>query len=375
MKTEMRTFRAPGRVNLIGEHTDYNDGFVMPAALDFSTWVRVSPLEQRSLQIFSENFNDEVEVDLDNLNLVARSHWSDYPVGVAVEMQRAGHRLRGARLQIRGEVPIGSGLSSSAAIEVGTACALAANSGLKIDNRELALLCQRAENEFVGARVGIMDQFISLFGQAQKALLLDCRSLEFKLLPLPDNVRLIICNTMVKHELASSAYNERRAQCEEGVRHLAQIHANVRALRDVTLEQLEQHRSGLSEVVYRRCRHVITENARVLAAGDALEQHDLPYFGTLMGESHLSLRDDYEVSSDELDLMVKLAQKVDGVYGSRMTGGGFGGSTVNLVKEEMADEFRTRVAAGYEQVTKLKPEIYICIAANGAEEVSSESKL
>ena len=375
MKTEMRTFRAPGRVNLIGEHTDYNDGFVMPAALDFSTWVRVSPLEQRSLQIFSENFNDEVEVDLDNLNLVARSHWSDYPVGVAVEMQRAGHRLRGARLQIRGEVPIGSGLSSSAAIEVGTACALAANSGLKIDNRELALLCQRAENEFVGARVGIMDQFISLFGQAQKALLLDCRSLEFKLLPLPDNVRLIICNTMVKHELASSAYNERRAQCEEGVRHLARFFANVRALRDVTLEQLEQHRSGLSEVVYRRCRHVITENARVLAAGDALEQHDLPYFGTLMGESHLSLRDDYEVSSDELDLMVKLAQKVDGVYGSRMTGGGFGGSTVNLVKEEMADEFRTRVAAGYEQVTKLKPEIYICIAANGAEEVSSESKL
>ena len=375
MKTEMRTFRAPGRVNLIGEHTDYNDGFVMPAALDFSTWVRVSPLEQRSLQIFSENFNDEVEVDLDNLNLVALSHWSDYPVGVAVEMQRAGHRLRGARLQIRGEVPIGSGLSSSAAIEVGTACALAANSGLKIDNRELALLCQRAENEFVGARVGIMDQFISLFGQAQKALLLDCRSLEFKLLPLPDNVRLIICNTMVKHELASSAYNERRAQCEEGVRHLARFFANVRALRDVTLEQLEQHRSGLSEVVYRRCRHVITENARVLAAGDALEQHDLPYFGTLMGESHLSLRDDYEVSSDELDLMVKLAQKVDGVYGSRMTGGGFGGSTVNLVKEEMADEFRTRVAAGYEQVTKLKPEIYICIAANGAEEVSSESKL
>ena len=373
--TDMRTFRAPGRVNLIGEHTDYNDGFVMPAALDFSTWVRVSPLEQRSLQIFSENFNDEVEVDLDNLNLVARGHWSDYPVGVAVEMQRAGHRLHGARLQIRGEVPIGSGLSSSAAIEVGTACALAAISGLKIDKRELALLCQRAENEFVGARVGIMDQFISLFGHAQKALLLDCRSLEFKLLPLPDNVRLIICNTMVKHELASSAYNERRAQCEEGVRHLAQFYANVTALRDVTLEQLEQHRSGLSEVVYRRCRHVVTENARVLAAGEALEQHELPYFGKLMGESHVSLRDDYEVSSDELDLMVELAQKVDGVYGSRMTGGGFGGSTVNLVKEEMADEFRTRVAEGYEQVTKLKPEIYICTAANGAEEVSAEFKL
>src|SRR5829696_1061343 len=229
MKTDMRTFRAPGRVNLIGEHTDYNDGFVMPAALDFSTWVRIAPLEQRRLQILSENFNEEVEVDLDDSSLAARGHWSDYPIGVAVEMERTGHHLHGARLEIRGEVPIGSGLSSSAAIEVGTACALAANSGLKIDARELALLCQRAENEFVGARVGIMDQFISLFGQAQKALLLDCRSLEFKLLPLPDNVQLIICNTMVKHALASSAYNERRAQCEKGVRVLAQFYPNVRA--------------------------------------------------------------------------------------------------------------------------------------------------
>lgn len=366
----MRTFRAPGRVNLIGEHTDYNDGFVMPAALDFSTWVRVSPLEQRKLQLFSENFNEEVEVDLDDPNLAAHGHWSDYPIGVAVEMERAGYRLRGARLQIHGEVPIGSGLSSSAAIEVATARALEANSDLEIDARELALLCQRAENEFVGARVGIMDQFISLFAQAQKALLLDCRSLEFKLLPLPDNVRLIICNTMVKHELASSAYNERRAQCEAGVQYLAQFYANVRALRDVTIEQLEEHRNGLADVVYRRCRHVITENARVLAAAEALEQHDLHGFGRLMGESHVSLRDDYEVSSEELDLMVELARKVDGVYGARMTGGGFGGSTVNLVRKETADEFRARVAEGYERITSFKPEIYITDAANGAEELS-----
>ena len=365
----MRTFRAPGRVNLIGEHTDYNDGFVMPAALDFFTWVRLSPLEQRRLQIFSENFNEEVEVDLDDKDLAARGHWSDYPVGVAVMMERAGHRLRGARLRIRGDVPIGSGLSSSAAIEVATACALAANSGLKIDARELALLCQRAENEFVGARVGIMDQFVSLFGQAQHALLLDCRSLEFKLLPLPDNVRLIICNTMVKHELASSAYNERRAQCEAGVRHLAQFYPNVRALRDVTIEQLEQHRTELPDVVYRRCRHVITENARVIEAGEALAQQDLNRFGKLMGESHVSLRDDYEVSSVELDLMVELAQKMDGIYGARMTGGGFGGSTVNLVREERTGEFRARVAESYEMVTKIKPEIYVCSAGNGAEEI------
>jgi galactokinase len=186
---------------------------------------------------------------------------------------------------------------------------------------------------------------------------------------LPDNVRLIICNTMVKHELASSAYNERRAQCEAGVEHLARFYPHVKALRDVTIEQLEEHRAGLSDVVYRRCRHVITENARVLEAGDALEQHDLQRFGQLMGESHVSLRDDYEVSADELDLMVALAKKVDGVYGARMTGGGFGGSTVNLVKEENADEFRARVAEEYERVTGVKPEIYVRNTGDGAEEV------
>ena len=363
--SETRIFRAPGRVNLIGEHTDYNDGFVMPVALDFSTWATVSPQENRKLQIFSENFDEEVEINLDDQNLASRGHWSDYPIGVAVMLERAGYRLRGAKVRLRGEVPIGSGLSSSAAVEVATACALVANSGLHISARELARLCQRAENEFVGARVGIMDQFVSLFGQAHRALLLDCRSLEFRLLPLPDNVRLIICNTMVKHELASSAYNERREMCEAGANHL-----NVTALRDATLEHLEQHRNGLPEVVYRRCRHVITENARVLAAGEALEQHDLDRFGKLMAESHVSLRDDYEVSSEELDLMVELAQPVEGVYGARMTGGGFGGCTVNMVRTENVEVFRTRVAEGYERVTKIKPEIYITTAAKGAEEVS-----
>jgi galactokinase len=365
----IRNFRAPGRVNLIGEHTDYNDGFVMPAAIDLSTWVKISPLEQRKLQILSENFNEQIEIDLDDQSLARRGHWSDYPIGVAVMLERSGRRLHGARLQIRGEVPIGSGLSSSAAVEVATACALVANSGLTIDARDLALLCQKAENEFVGARVGIMDQFVSLFGQAQKALMLDCRSLEFELLPLPDNIRLIICNTMVKHELASGAYNERRAQCEAGVKHLAKFVANVTALRDVTLEQLEQFGSDLPEVVYRRCRHVITENARVLAAAKALAQGDLKEFGRLMAESHQSLRDDYEVSSEELDLMVELARKIEGVYGARMTGGGFGGCTVNLVAVEHDEEFSKRVAESYEQVTKLKPEIFICSASKGAEEV------
>ncbi len=369
-----RLFRAPGRVNLIGEHTDYNDGFVMPAAIDFYTTVEISPLDQskqRKLQIVSENYGDEIEIDLDDPNIVRGRHWSDYPVGVAVMLERAGHRLRGARLRIRGEVPIGAGLSSSAAVEVATACALTTFFGLQIESRELALLCQQAENEFVGARVGIMDQFVSLFGQAHKALMLDCRSLEFRLLPLPDNVRLIICNTMVKHALASGAYNERRAQCEAGVKHLAQFLPHVTALRDVTLEQLEQFSQGLPEIVYRRCRHVIAENERVLLAAAALEERNLERFGELMGESHRSLRDDYEVSSEELDVMVELAQRVEGVYGARMTGGGFGGCTINLVDTEQADEFRARVAEGYEQATKIKPEIYVCNASSGAEEVSA----
>ena len=369
MRTESRIFRAPGRVNLIGEHTDYNDGFVMPAPIDFYTWASISAREDRKLQIRSENFDDEVEVDLDDPNLARRGHWSDYPVGVAVMLERSGYRLHGARLEIRGEVPIGSGLSSSAAVEVATACALAAVSGVDVDKRELALICQRAENEFVGARVGIMDQFVSLFGEAHRALLLDCRSLDFRLLPLPDNVRLIICNTMVKHALASSAYNERREQCEAGVAIIAKRFPNVTALRDVTLEQLEQCRSEMDGVVYRQCRHVVTENARVLAAADALEQRDLNQFGRLMAESHRSLRDDYEVSSVELNLMVELAQKIDGVYGARMTGGGFGGSTVNFVRAEQTEDFRARMAEGYERVTKIKPEIYLCTAGNGAEEV------
>lgn len=369
MKRESRSFRAPGRVNLIGEHTDYNDGFVMPVAIDLSTVVEISRLEGRKLEVFSENFGDEIQVDLDDKTLAARGHWSDYPLGVAVTLERAGHRLHGARLRIRGEVPIGSGLSSSAAVEVATACALVAHSGLNINPRELALLCRQAENEFVGARVGIMDQFVSLFGQSQRALMLDCRTLDFRLLPLPGNVRLIICNTMVTHDLASSAYNERRAQCEEGVKHLARFFPNVRALRDVTLEQLEEYGWALSSVVYRRCRHVIKENARVLTAAKALESQDLEGFGELMAESHASLRDDYEVSCKELDLMVELARGVEGVYGARMTGGGFGGSTVNLVDSEHVERFRARVAAGYEEATKIKPEIYTCTAANGAEEI------
>jgi galactokinase len=249
------------------------------------------------------------------------------------------------------------------------AVALTANSNLEIDRVELAKLCQRAENEFVGARVGIMDQFVSLFGEADKALLLDCRSLDFRLLPLSNNTQLVICNTMVKHELASSAYNERRSQCEEGVAQLRSVIPHVTALRDVSSTQLEQHRQRLREVIYRRCRHIVTENERVLSAGEALEQNELSRFGKLMNESHQSLRDDYEVSCAELDLMVELAQGIEGVFGARMTGGGFGGCTVSLVEREHIDHFKSVVATGYQRETGLTPEIYVCRAVKGAEEI------
>jgi galactokinase len=363
-------FRAPGRVNLIGEHTDYNDGFVMPAAIGLSTWVTSAPRDDRTVSVFSENFSERIEFELDDQNQRAKGHWSDYVKGVAITLEHAGHRLRGADLRIRGEVPIGSGLSSSAALEVASGYALLTNSGMSVDRMQLAELCQRAENEFVGMRCGIMDQFVSCHGQAGKALLLDCRSLEYKLLPLPEDARVAICNTMVKHALATSEYNARRLECEAAVDRFARRRPNVRALRDVTEVDLGLYGGDLSEVIFRRSRHVITENARVLQAGAALEKGDLAAFGQLMNSSHRSLRDDYEVSCKELDLMVELARQVRGVYGARMTGGGFGGCTVNLIGAENVEEFKQAVALGYEKATGLAPDIYVCRAAVGVEEVN-----
>jgi len=370
-----RLFRAPGRVNLIGEHTDYNDGFVMPVAIDFFTQIILFPLDTRALEFYSDNFKEKVVLDFDNLPKSRSRHWSDYVVGVALMLIGEGHELQGARLMISSDVPLGSGLSSSAALEVATAYALATTSDLKIERVELAKLCRRAENEFVGARVGIMDQFVSFFAETDKALLLDCRSLEFEHLPVPPSAQLVICNTMVKHDLASGAYNERRQQCEEGVKLLRTVLPNVTALRDVTSQQLEEHRKELSEVIYRRCRHVVTENERVLDAASALKQGDVAKFGQLMNQSHQSLRDDYEVSCAELDLMVGLARKVEGVFGARMTGGGFGGCTVNLVRRDKIDEFQNTVAAGYREATGLTPEIYVCKAVKGAEELPMSDML
>jgi galactokinase len=359
-------YRAPGRVNLIGEHTDYNDGFAMPAAIEFYCWVAVGAREDRKLNIYSEEFSAAAEADLDSAVHQPSKTWSDYPVGVALQLEQAGFKLRGANLLIESEVPMGAGLSSSAAIEVATALALTDQSGWSPDRVQLAQLCQRAENEFVGARVGIMDQFVSLHGLENHALMLDCRALSFESLLIPDSVKLVISNTMVKHELASSEYNRRRADCEEAVRRLAGVLPGIRALRDVSLDQLEQHRNVLSEVIYKRALHIVTENARVLDSAEALRSGDIARFGMRMAESHRSLRDLYEVSCRELDLMVDLAYQQKGVYGARMTGGGFGGATINLVDARYAGEFKEKMAKAYQKETGLVPQIYICKPAEGA---------
>ena len=359
-------FRAPGRVNLIGEHTDYNDGFVMPAAINFYAYSAIAGRADRTLSIYSEQFRETVEFDLSQVAVPPRKHWSDYVRGVAAVLRNEGHPLRGANLLIDGRVPVGSGLSSSASVEVATALALTTLGGVTIPLLEVARLCQRAENNYAGARCGIMDQFVSCFGRDSHAIMLDCRSLEPTYLLLPPSVRLVICNTMVRHELAAGEYNNRRASCERAVEAVRKVRPDVRALRDLTLEDLEDYRSVLTDVDFRRCRHVITENARVKDAAEALKYLDLIHIGELMYLSHESLDRDYEVSCEELNLMVEVASKLNGVFGARMTGGGFGGCTVNLVQTEAVCEFSEQIVCRYQARTGLAPLIYVSSAAEGA---------
>jgi galactokinase len=364
---EAQVYCAPGRVNLIGEHTDYNDGFVMPVAIDAVTYCAVAPRADARLVIHSVNVDETVECDLSQTAPQPQHHWSEYPRGVALKLASAGLNLRGANLLIQSEVPVGAGLSSSAAIEVATAWALLGCFGWDLESAQIARLCQQAESEFVGLRCGIMDQFISVHGKAHHAMLLDCRSLDYRWLSLPASVRLVACNTLVRHELAGSEYNQRRADCEAGVRHLSAALPRITALRDVSPTELSRHGSSMPERVRRRCRHVVNENARTLAAAAALERLDLEEFGRLMKASHASLRDDYEVSCAELDLLVELATPLGGVYGARMMGGGFGGCTINLVEAEAATQFTRLMTAGYRQATGLTPDIYLCAASQGAQ--------
>lgn len=372
-RTSPRLFRAPGRVNLIGEHTDYNEGFVLPMAINRETVVAASPRDDRCVRAFSLNLNESVEFDLDHPGTKRRGLWLDYLEGVAWALEQNGVKLKGADLMIASDVPTGAGLSSSAALEVSVGLALASVSGQKVDDVALALAGQRAEHEYVGTKCGIMDQYVAAKGEAGHALLIDCRSLSAKPVPFDTTrVALVICDTQVKHELSSSEYNTRREECVRGVEILKKVLPEILALRDVSVADFKRFEEMLPEPVRRRCRHVVTENERTLAAVAALERDDLEEMGRLMKLSHVSLRDDYEVSCAELNLLVEIAGNFQDCLGARMTGGGFGGSTVNLVRRASLEEFQDVINREYPRVTNISPHIYVSDAGEGAREVMSD---
>jgi galactokinase len=368
--TEPLLVRSPGRVNLIGEHTDYNEGFVLPAATDRAVVLALAPRADTGCRIISLDYGQEIRFDIQDL---ARSplRWPDYLAGVIDQFARGGYPIRGFHCIFGGDVPIGAGMSSSAAVEGGLAFGLDALFGLKIDAVELARLVQRAENEFVGLDCGIMDPFVNLHGRENTVLKLDCRSLEFEYLPFErSDLRIVVADTMVRRELAASEYNVRRRQCEEGVAVLAGYAPSVRSLRDVGLGLLEEHRAELDPVVYRRCDYVIRENIRVEQASRDLREGDFRTFGERMYASHAGLRDDYEVSSPELDILVESASKAEGVLGARMMGAGFGGCAVALVEEGAVPGFRERVGRAYEAATGKIPNIHAVAVAAGTHIIS-----
>jgi galactokinase len=368
---EPTVFLAPGRVNLIGEHTDYSEGFVLPAAIDFATLAAISLRDDHRVSIFSENFGEQADFDLASLPEKAAHHWTDYPIGVLTQLIAAGFKPKAFHLTLAGDVPLGSGLSSSASVEVATAIAILGtavegDAASDFPPPQVARLCQRAENHFVGTQSGIMDQFVSCCGAANHALLLDCRDLSFSLASIPDGLAIVICNTMIKHSHAGGEYNTRRKEIEEGVEILRRYRPEVKFLRDATPEDLEVHRDEMAPDVLKRCRHVVTENLRTVAAAKALEANDLPTLGRLMAESHASYRDDFEASCKEADILVELASRDSACVGSRLTGGGFGGCTVNLVKAEEASGFSERLVAAYREATGISAEIYQSLAGAGA---------
>jgi galactokinase len=363
---EPEIFAAPGRVNLIGEHTDYAEGFVMPAAIDFATLAGISPRSDGKIVIFSQNYGKERVFDADALPAEASRHWSDYPVGILKVLAAEGHPTPGFSLTLWGDVPLGSGLSSSAAVEVSTALAVTALLGVTYAGPQLARLCQRAENQFVGANCGIMDQFISANGARDHALLLDCRDLSFRLAPIPSTVALVIANTMVKHAVSGGEYTSRRAEVEEAAAVIARHRPEVRFLRDATMEDLARYGAEMSANALKRARHVITENLRTVAAANALISHDLPELGRLMAEAHRSYSQDFEASCVEADAMVELAQDLPGLIGARLTGGGFGGCTVNLVEAEHAPAFAEILGQRYADKIGIVPQIHLCHASGGA---------
>jgi galactokinase len=358
-----RIFRAPGRVNLIGEHTDYNDGFVLPCAIDFATCVAVSPREERRIRVASLNFEGALEFDLDKTAQSPAANWTKYVQGVALSLEAAGYRLRGADLLIDSDIPIGAGLSSSAALEISAALALASLSGHEIDGMRLAQIGQAAEHKYAGVLSGIMDQFASVFGKAGHALFLDCRSLEWSAVPV-SSAEFLICNTKVKHDLAESEYNKRRAECLAAAEFFGKT-----SLRDVSLDEIEERWDEMPQILRRRAMHVVSENKRVIDVVEALKRDDLVAVGQWINESHESLTGRYEVSSRELGIMADIARMQPGVLGARMMGGGFGGCTINLVRGIDYTEFAENVSEAYHRMTGIVPEIYLCRISDGASEI------
>jgi galactokinase len=363
---EPAIFVAPGRVNLIGEHTDYAEGFVMPVAIDFATLAAISPRSDGKIAIYSENYGQERYFDATALPAKASQHWTDYPIGVVSILAGECHKIPGFTLSLWGDVPLGSGLSSSAALEVVTALAVLSLIGASYPGPVLARLCQRAENEYVGASCGIMDQFISANGKKDHALLLDCRDLSFKLAPIPSHVALVIANTMVKHSVAGGDYPTRRRESEAACAVIASHRPGVPFLRDATLEDLDKWGSEMAPKSLMRARHVITENLRTVAAAEALLKGDLKELGRLMAEAHNSYSKDFEGSCEEADAMVALAQDLPGLIGARLTGGGFGGCTVNVVEQAQAPAFAEALGKRYSAQFGIVPQIHICHASGGA---------
>ena len=368
--------QAPGRVNLIGEHTDYNDGFVFPAAIDRYITIVARRRNDRKVILYALDFDNATEFSLDSPIQPSTGSvaWSNYTKGVAHFLFKAGYNLCGCEALITGDIPIAVGLSSSAALEIASALmflnlSASKNISYNWNNTEIALLCQRAENQFVGVNCGIMDQFTCLYGKKDHALFLDCRSLDFELVPLKTgDFKIVVCNTKVKRELANSEYNKRRAECERGVDILRRLSLNpdIIALRDVSIEVFNAYAEHLPQVTKKRCSYVIEENMRVKKGIKALKSGDFQQFGNLMKASHEGLKDKYEVSSPELDMIVRIANKSEGVIGTRMTGAGFGGCTVSLVYSNALQEFTETVKSKYQQLTKITPEIYVCNVETGA---------
>jgi galactokinase len=352
--------RAPGRVNLIGEHTDYNDGYVLPMAIDHAVWIALRPREDDIVHIHSLDLGLDSVFKLDHIE--KGEGWAEYPKGVAWALREAGYSLRGWEGVMTGEVPRGAGLSSSAAVELATARAFASASGFDWDAKRMARLSQKAENQWVGVNCGIMDQMASAASKAGHALFMDCRTLEIQHAPLPQGVAVVVLDTSTRRGLVDSAYNERRAQCEAGARFF-----NVKALRDVSVAEFERRQSEIEEeAVLRRARHIITENQRVLDAMEAMRANDVSRLGQLFNASHASLRDDFEVTNEALNQIVEAAQAQSACYGARMTGAGFGGCAVALVREDSVEAFIQAVSAAYRQMSGLEAAVYVCQPSEGA---------